>query len=107
MKDFSTVHDKLFKARTEWHNIGLELGVDIDTLESIRLQFNDRHDECLKKMLTCCLQSHGPLTWRGLCDCLKSQTVGRKDVAQKIEKWLHPLEGTATYTQFACLYWEM
>ena len=100
-EDFSIVHEKLYKARTKWHNIGLELGVDFETLESICLKFRDCHDECLKKMLACRLQSHGPLTWRGLCDCLKSERVGRNDVAQEIEKWLHPVEGTATYIQSA------
>ena len=95
--DLSTIINKLYKARTEWIDIGLYLRVDIDTLKSIGSRCQDHPKKCLREMLTHRLQSCGPLTWRDLCDCLKSEPVGRNDVAQEIEEWLHPIEGTTTY----------
>ena len=86
--DLSTVYEKLYSARTKWFNIGLLLNNDNTTLESIRVRNRDDPDGCLREMLTRRLQAGGPLTWRNLCDSLRSPIVGRDDVAKEIEQWV-------------------
>ena len=86
--DLSIVFEKLFKARTKWFQIGMKLTMDIETLNSIAMKNQDNTENSLLKMLTHRLQAGGSLTWRDLCDCLRSPTVDRNDVAQKIEGWL-------------------
>ena len=80
--------ERLHNARTKWEEIGLKLSVPPETLESINLRHKDYHDKCLREMLTWYLEHDGPLTWRDLCDCLRSPSVGRNDVAKVIERWM-------------------
>ena len=70
----------------QWCELGGALGLDIDTLSTINC--DHRHDvqTCLREMLTKRLQSGGPLSWKVLCDCLKSPTVKRNDLATEIEQ---------------------
>ena len=83
--DLFDVHDKLINARTKWYNIGLFLKVDSETLKSIeRLSQDD--NERLREMLDRCLHSGGCLTWKVLCECLRSRTVSYNDVAKEIEE---------------------
>ena len=85
MNDLSTLYERLFTARNEWYNIGLKLNVPNDSLTEIE-SIND-HKICLRKMLTYRLKAVGTLSWREVCDCLRSPTVDRNDVAEKIEEW--------------------
>ena len=84
--DLSTLNDKLFQARTKWFEIGLSLNVDNETLQSIKMRYHENPDDCLREMLTHCVQAIAPLTWRTVCVCLRSPTVGRNDVAEGIEE---------------------
>ena len=88
IEDLFDVWNKLFNARTKWYAIGLNLNVDDETLRSIELQPSTDCGKCLSNMLAHRLRSGGPLTWKDLCNSLRSQTVGRSDVAEEIEKWL-------------------
>ncbi len=38
-------------------------------------------------MLVKRLEAVGPLSWMEVCACLRSPTVDRNDVAEKIEEW--------------------
>ena len=94
--DLSTVYMKLYSARTRWFNIGILVKIDRTTLECIRVRNRDDPDGCLREMLTHRLQAEGPLTWRDLCNCLRSPIVGRDDVAEEIIK-LFPGDYQVTY----------
>ena len=90
-KDLPTVYDNLYDARTKWREIGMQLKLDKDTLQCIEseTESQDHNSKCLRKMLTHHLEAvECPLTWELLCDCLRSPTVSRNDVAEKIEQWL-------------------
>ena len=76
---------KLFKARTEWFNIGLRLNVDLNTLTAISQKHSSGHDDCLREMLSHCINATDSLTWADLCKSLRHVTVGRSDVADEIE----------------------
>ncbi|XP_064395496.1 ankyrin-3-like isoform X2 [Halichondria panicea] len=79
------VCSKLFKARTEWLNIGLTLNVDYNTLTAINQKQSSNHGDCLREMLAHCIQATDSLTWEDLCRSLRHITVGRSDVANEIE----------------------
>ena len=83
-EDTPTIYDKLFKARTKWFNIGLTLKVDNETLLSISIRHRDDPDKCLLEMIVYSLKACS-LTWRDLCDCLRSPTVACNDVAAEIK----------------------
>ncbi len=83
--DLSTLYEQLFPARAKWCNIGLKLKVTIDTLEAIASKHNNP-DDCLREMLAKRLQDVGSLSWREVCDCLRSPTVDCNNVAEKIEE---------------------
>ena len=85
--DHQEVYEGLVSVSVKWRDLGGALGLDNDTLsaidnDSIALMFRI----CLREMIAKRLQSGGPLSWRHLCDCLRSPTVRRCDVADKIEK---------------------
>ncbi len=84
--DLFTLYERLFPARTKWCNIGLKLKVTMDTIEAITSKHNNP-DDCLREVLAKRLEAVGPLSWREVCACLRSPTVNRKDVADKIEGW--------------------
>ena len=85
--DLSPLHKQLYPARTKWFNIGLNLNIDGNDLSAIHEINSQNLDTCLREMLIKRLHSGGPLSWRDVCDCLRSPTVDRKDVAEKIEEW--------------------
>ncbi len=82
------IKEQLYPARTKWEDIGLKFKVDIETIQSIKQVCNEEHDRCLQNVITKRLQAIGPLTWRELCNCLRSPIVDRNDVAVKIEHWV-------------------
>ncbi len=84
--DLPTLYERLFPARAKWCNIGLKLKVDLDTLEAIALKHNNP-DDCLREILAKRLQAGGPLSWREVCDCLRSPIVDRNNLAEEIEGW--------------------
>ena len=89
--DLSAAYEKLYDARTKWREIGMQLKLDKDTLQCIdsETESHDHNSKCLRKMLTHRLEAvQCPLTWEMLCDCLRANTVGRNDVAEKIEQWM-------------------
>ena len=87
----------MFKARTEWRNIGMTLGVDHNTLFAIDRKYSSDPDYCLREMLAHCLDSPDSLTWAHrikatdsltwghLCKTLRHDSVRRNDVADEIE----------------------
>ncbi len=80
------IKSNLFRARSKWENIGLELKIDAETLKCIKSHNKECHDACLHDMLMHRLEAVGSLTWSLLCKCLRSPLVERNDVASEIEK---------------------
>ena len=84
--DHQEVFERLVGVRVQWRELGGALGLDQDTLSAIDTDHRGKVKVCLCEMLTKRLQSGGPLSWRVLCDCLRSPTVRRYDVAAEIER---------------------
>ena len=83
--DLGDVYTKLYDARAKWFDIGLAFNVNHGTLEAIRSDHCESGD-CLRETLAYRIQSGGPLTWADLCSCLQHPTIGRSDLAAKIDQ---------------------
>ncbi len=69
----------------EWYNLGLALGVQDVTLRRIKFIENNIQD-CLREMLTRWLGSSSSHTWSDICNGLRSDTVKKYVLAEKIEQ---------------------
>ena len=82
------IYEALYPARNEWFNIGAALGIDNDTLTAIK-NTNGESKTCLREMISHLLHTQpSSLTWARFCECLRSCTVERNDVAEKIENYV-------------------
>ena len=80
------VQDLVWDARIKWSNLGLELGIKIDALEVIEQNHKSDIDTCFKAMLLKWLRMVDPLpSWEGLISALGKNSVGRKDLVEKIQ----------------------
>ena len=86
-EDLQTICVKLVKATNNWFNLGLAFGMNFDELESIEEEFREngrRLTKMVAKRLAVPDLKH-PVTWPYICECLRSPTVKRYDVALVIE----------------------
>ena len=86
VSDHQEVFERLVGVSVQWRELGGALGLDQDTLSAIDTNYRGNVQVCLREILSKQLQSGGPLSWRVLCDCLRSPTVRRDDVAAEIER---------------------
>ncbi len=84
-KDLIVVLKATRSGRNKWYNIGLKLGVESHTLDSIGDRFDDPTD-CLREVIKQWLKGGSPQpTWRALVDALKSCVVGEEKLASELE----------------------
>ena len=84
-KDLRKVQRASWEARTKWYNIGLELNIDPETLNTIK-ENNDNIDDRFRTMLIAWLKMIDPKpTWEALAEALQSPTVGYEHLAGHIE----------------------
>ncbi len=84
-KDLIVVLKATHSGRNKWYNIGLELGVESHTLDSIGDRFDDPTD-CLREVIKQWLKGVSPQpTWRALVDALRSCVVGEEKLASELE----------------------
>ena len=84
--DAKELYDRLLKAKAQWFDLGISLGLDYNTLITIDIEHCGESCACLYDMIAKRLKSNSPLTWEILCDCLKKITVRRYDVAFEIQR---------------------
>ena len=96
----------LIKADNDWFELGLALGIQVDTLEGI--ESNKNSDKArLHEMLTHWLRSSPSRTWSDICNGLRSGTVQQYILADTIKE---AYKGTCKYrfitpnTQNYCMY---
>ena len=91
LNDLRQVLSELFPVRTKWYNIGLELAVPVETLETIKSENKDDLGACLRETLLCSLKSANPkLTWKRITEALASVLVGEGQLAKELEIKLVP-----------------
>ena len=83
IKDLRAVRNFLYPIRRKWYDIGIELGLDIDMLDTLKSMHSDPKD-CLTEMLKVWLKSiEPPPTWTALGDALSMDAVGESEFAKK------------------------
>ena len=87
----------LYPARAKWRNIGIELEINIGTLDSIERSFHFDHIECLTRMLDYWLKQTDPLpSWDAIVEALESGPVGEGHLAEQLKKrYCTSLEGNS------------
>ena len=82
IKDLHAVQKAAWDARTKWYNIGLELDIDPETLNTIK-ENNDNIDDRFRAMFMTWLKMVDPRpTWEALAEALRSPTVGYEHLAE-------------------------
>ena len=79
------IYSLLIKAAKDWFELGLALGIQVDTLEGI--DSNKNSDKArLREMLTHWLRSSPSRTWSDICNGLRSDTVQQDNLADTIQE---------------------
>ena len=75
--DLKNIKECAYPARSKWYNIGINLDIDVGTLEAIEKDNMGKSDACFRELLTKWLRRDDPVpSWKTLTDALQSQTVG-------------------------------
>ena len=86
INNLRTVQSAVWEARVKWLYIGLELGLNRDTLDAIKKKNPNITDNCFTEMLTVWLKMvNPPPTWSALADALKLPTVGYGQLGEQVE----------------------
>ncbi len=86
--DHAIVYKLVLNASTHWYDIGLELKAPKEKLKSIREANRADSEKCLCDMIDYCIKSNDGLTWRRVCDSLRSSLVKCDQIAECIEEYL-------------------
>ena len=85
-KDLRTVRNAVYDVAAKWYDLGLELGIPADYLDTIKTSHSDPQD-CLREMLRRWLSGVDPEpSWKVLSDALRNQAVGFQYLADRILK---------------------
>ncbi len=82
----SKLFEDLFEARTEYRNLGLALGLQHEDLTAIDKKCLGDCDRGLEEMLHTRITMAPPLYRDDVVQALKKDTVGRCDLADKLEQ---------------------
>ena len=92
INDLGEVYEAVYEARSQAYDIGLQLKVAVDTLDSIDRRYDD-HSDKLREVLKTWLRTAPKPTWQDLLDALRSRVVGQPRLASDIEA-KHELRST-------------
>ena len=106
--DLRDIIDKLWDARSNWYNIGLELEMKPADLDVIEKDGNDI-DSKFRKMILKWLRSGKRCTWKALYVALSAPSVGLSRLADKIQQQTNPTscvkEGQSLHLEnICCIY---
>ena len=83
--DLGTLHSTLYPVRNRYKPLGLQIGVEIDEIESIEAQYTNPSDRLLA-ILSVRLDQANPLTWSDIDTALRLGVVGKGKLADKIRR---------------------
>jgi hypothetical protein len=84
INELGLVQEESFTARTKWYDLGLMLKVPVNSLDSIRSQFEDKSEQ-LREMLKSWLKSTHKPSWVCLVNALRCRAVGEMKLAEDLE----------------------
>ena len=82
--DVATVQNLTWDARSQWYNIGLNLGISTGSLDAIKKTHHGDCEECYTKVLSEWLRNHPRPTWSALADALRAPSVKMTHIAEKL-----------------------
>lgn len=83
-QDLRIVRNAVYNTASKWYDLGLELGISPNRLDTIKKTNDDPHD-CLRDMLSQWLSDgESTSTWEALSHALRNQAVGFSYIAEKI-----------------------
>ena len=87
LNDLAQVLNYLYRVRSKWFNIGLQLGVHVTDLTTIECEGHEESTR-LRKMLMIALNSQQKVTWNQICEVLRSPVIGELVYAKRLEEEL-------------------
>ena len=85
-EELITVLNLTWDARSKWYNIGLKLGISVDTLDAVKIYHREDCDECYTEVLKRWLRNDLSPTWSALADALRPPIVGMSHIADLLKK---------------------
>ena len=105
MDDLADVQRRLYVVKTEWYNLGLELGQRVSTLDSIDTKYSGDPSQCFRQVLKEWLKGvNPPPTWQAMVNALKSPTVAQPQVAEHIQLPQPPSASAQPHPKSSGLY---
>jgi len=86
--NLAKVFDEIFPCRAKWYNLGLQLQVDVGTLDCFKAQYGDPGDQLREVVRTWLTTSENP-TWGAMAEALQSLVIGEAQLAKKLQQKHH------------------
>ena len=84
--DLKEVRNKVLPATSKWYDLGLELGILSDDLDTVKTG-NDKPQDCLREVLKRWLDNAELTpTWTTIIIALRSPAVGHHSLAEELEQ---------------------
>lgn len=83
--DLATVFNDTFPCRAKWYNVGIQLRVDVSTLDCIKVQYNDPGDQ-LREVVKTWLMTSKNSTWGAMIAALKSPVIDEALLATDLQQ---------------------
>ena len=83
--DLKTILNDTFRCRAKWYNLGIQLQVDVSTLDCIKVQYDDPGDQ-LREVVKVWLTSIENPTWGGMIEALKSPVIDDTLLARELQQ---------------------
>lgn len=83
--DLGTVLEELVDVSAQWYPLGLQLNIDVGTLDVIKAQYSDPQEQ-LRGMLRSWLRSICDCSWKNLVGALRSRSVGENVLGYHLER---------------------
>lgn len=84
-RDLGKVYESLVKISHRWYVLGLQLGVETNKLDGIRLQFQKPDMALLEVIKEWLKQTSKPCSWDALVKALRTNSVNEEKTAKIIE----------------------
>ena len=84
MDDLASVLTAVWKGRSEWYNIGLLLGLPVETLDTIGETNHCDAEKCFRETLKEWLKQSEHPSWSDLAGALRAEPVGLKYLVKKL-----------------------
>jgi len=83
--NLAKVFNEIFPCRAKWYNLGLQLQVDVGTLDCFKAQYGDPGDQ-LREVARMWLTTSDNPTWQAMVEALKSPVIEEARLAKELQQ---------------------